>query len=336
MPSERGRGHGQRRQLPAGQPVSLQATTTPGAGSVNLNTSSRVSVETDSRLSLLGTVADATNPLPAGSDFVKRGLGELILAGANTFRGTTGIDEGVLTAMNSQAFGAITGGTVVADGAQVQLQGSLTIAGEPLTVSGSGAAEVPDFPARWFNTGPTPTNNGHSPQNLPTSGRITSVATDPTDPDVIYAAAAGGGLWKTENGGLTWVPLFDGPTAPPAAVTFGGWVAVAPTNPNVVYFGTGEPNGWPTDQPIPGQGNNLADNFAGSGVYRSTDAGGHLDPVDQRQRVEPALRPGDHQADRRSDRTRTGSTSPAAPATCATWPRRPCPASTGSTATGST
>ena len=243
-------------------------------GPVNLNASSRVYTEPDTRLSLLGTVGDVTNPLPAGSDFVKRGTGELILAGVNTFRGTTGIDEGVLTAMNSQAFGTTAGGTVVANGAQVQLQGSLTIAGEPLTLSGSGTGEVPNFPARWFNTGPTPTNNGHSPQNLPTSGRITSVASDPTDPDVIYAAAAGGGLWKTENGGLTWVPLFDGPTAPPAAVTFGGWVAIAPTNPNTVYFATGEPNGWPTDMPLSGQGNNLADNFAGSGVYRSTDAGG--------------------------------------------------------------
>ncbi|HET6573645.1 MAG TPA: MBG domain-containing protein [Fimbriiglobus sp.] len=251
--------------------VNLPGDDNAWRGPVSLGASSRVFVEPNSRLSLLGAVGDATNP--TGSDFVKRGLGELVLAGANTFRGTTAIDEGVLTAMNSQAFGTTAGGTVVADGAQVQLQGSLTVAGEPLTVSGSGAGEVPNIPARWFNTGPTPTNNGHSPQNLPTSGRITSVASDPTDPDVIYAAAAGGGLWKTENGGLTWVPLFDGPSAPPAAVTFGGWVAVAPTNPNVVYFGTGEPNGWPTDQPIPGQGNNLADNFAGSGVYRSTNAG---------------------------------------------------------------
>src|SRR5262249_59835513 len=72
-------------------------------------------------LGLLGAMSDASNPSPGGSDFVKRGPGELILAGNNTYRGTTGIDEGILTAMSGTAFGANTAGTVVANGAQLQL-----------------------------------------------------------------------------------------------------------------------------------------------------------------------------------------------------------------------
>ncbi len=237
-------------------------------GPVTLAAGSRVSVAADSRLSLLGPIDDAADPAPAGSDLVKRGAGELILGGSNSFRGTTAIDEGILTAVNSKAFGATTGGTVVADGAQLQLQGSLTIAGEPLVLQGAGPGSLPNFPARWFNAGAAPTNTGLSPQTLPTSGRITGVAVDPTDPDVIYVATAGGGAWKTKNGGFTWLPLFDS-TADAAAVMYGGAIAVAPSNPNVVYFATGESNGAPNGFPITGP----QDNYAGSGVYKSTDAG---------------------------------------------------------------
>ncbi|HJZ58946.1 MAG TPA: autotransporter-associated beta strand repeat-containing protein, partial [Gemmataceae bacterium] len=66
----------------------------------------------------------------------------------------------------------------------------------------------------------------------------------------------------------TWLPLFDS-TTDNAALMYGGWIAVAPTNPNIVYFATGESNGFPNGQPFTGQ----QDNFAGSGVYKSTDAG---------------------------------------------------------------
>jgi autotransporter-associated beta strand protein len=253
---------------PSNAPLVNVADDNAWRGPVSLATGTRIATAGGTRLSLLGSVGDAGNADPNGSDLVKRGMGELLLGGANTFRGTTWIDQSVVTAMNSQAFGATTAGTVVADGAQLQLQGSLTIAGEPLKVLGSGPGALPTFPQRWFNVGPAPTNNGVSGNNLPTSGRVTSIATDPTDPNVIFVATAGGGAWKTKDGGLSWVPLFDDQFMGRAAI-YGGAVAVAPSDPRVVYFGTGEANGAPNGLPIPGQ----QDNVAGTGVYRSTDAG---------------------------------------------------------------
>ena len=71
----------------------------------------------------------------------------------------------------------------------------------------------------------------------------------------IYVATAAGGVWKTTNGGINWTPIFDG-----QRVSSIGAVAVAPSNPNVVYVGTGESN-------------NLRSSSWGEGVYKSTDAG---------------------------------------------------------------
>ncbi len=87
-------------------------------------------------------------------------------------------------------------------------------------------------------------------------GRVTAVAGVIDQPLVYYLGAAGGGVWKTVDGGLTWRPASD------QAFTAGsiGAIAVAPSDPNVVYVGTGE-------SPIRG---NLS---PGDGMYRSTDAG---------------------------------------------------------------
>jgi photosystem II stability/assembly factor-like uncharacterized protein len=72
---------------------------------------------------------------------------------------------------------------------------------------------------------------------------------------VIYAATASGGLWKTGNEATTWEPVFEhGPS------TAAGDVALAPSNPDIVWFGTGEANIFRSSQ-------------AGLGVYRSNDAG---------------------------------------------------------------
>ncbi|MFO0936548.1 MAG: autotransporter-associated beta strand repeat-containing protein [Gemmataceae bacterium] len=228
-------------------------------GSISLNQSSRVITSPDSRLTLLGPITDATNTSTGGSDFVIRGTGNVTLGGANTFRGTLGIDEGTVSVMNSQAFGSTVGGTVVADGTQLQIIGNLTIAGEPLTIQGSGNGTVPSFPARWLNTGPNPINGAVTPRSQPATGRVTGMAIDPSDANVIYIATSGGGAWKTKDGGLTWVPLFDA-SIDPNAVMWGGSIAVAPTDPRVIYFGTGEDNG-------------TSDCYAGSGVYKSIDSG---------------------------------------------------------------
>ena len=86
-------------------------------------------------------------------------------------------------------------------------------------------------------------------------GRVSRVAGVPGDPTVYYAATASGGVWKSTDGGATWKSVFD--DQPISSI---GSIAVAPSNPNVVYVGSGEAN-------IRG---NVA---AGNGIYKSTDAG---------------------------------------------------------------
>ncbi len=89
----------------------------------------------------------------------------------------------------------------------------------------------------------------------PLGNRVTSVAGVPGDRFTYYAGAASGGLWKTEDGGVNWRPVFD--DQPVHAV---GEVAVAPSDPNIVWAGTGEPF--------------IRSNVSiGNGVWKSTDAG---------------------------------------------------------------
>ena len=87
------------------------------------------------------------------------------------------------------------------------------------------------------------------------SGRIASIESSAANPGIVYVGTATGGVWKSVNGGLTWTPIFD--DQPVASI---GDVTVAPSDPNVVYAGTGEPN------------NRQSSSF-GAGVYKSTDAG---------------------------------------------------------------
>src|SRR5436309_496264 len=68
-------------------------------------------------------------------------------------------------------------------------------------------------------------------------GRVSRACGVPGDPLTYYAAAASGGVWKSGDGGLSWKPVFD--DQPTSSV---GSIAVAPSDPNVVYVGTGEAN----------------------------------------------------------------------------------------------
>src|SRR5215216_4894768 len=89
----------------------------------------------------------------------------------------------------------------------------------------------------------------------PTGNRLTSVAGIPGQPNIYYVGAASGGIWKTTDGGVHWNPIFDG--QPVSSI---GALAIAPSNPNIVWAGTGEP--WIRSHISVGQG-----------IYKSTDAG---------------------------------------------------------------
>ena len=71
----------------------------------------------------------------------------------------------------------------------------------------------------------------------PEGNRVTSVTGVTGDRTTYYAGAASGGLWKTSDGGTTWKPVFE--EQPVSSV---GSLAVAPSDPNVVWAGTGEPS----------------------------------------------------------------------------------------------
>ncbi|WP_284343685.1 hypothetical protein [Dyella mobilis] len=86
-------------------------------------------------------------------------------------------------------------------------------------------------------------------------GWATMAAGDPTRPDTFYIGTAGGGVWKTDDAGRTWQPAFDNVPAAPI-----GAIAVAPSDPNVIYAGSGQVAA-------------RYDVAAGNGMYRSGDGG---------------------------------------------------------------
>ncbi len=118
-----------------------------------------------------------------------------------------------------------------------------------LAVTFGAAAEEPnkppvDFPGLKFRlVGPF------------VGGRAARVQGIAGDPFTYYAATASGGVWKSTDGGAKWKPIFD-----EMEISSIGSIAVAPSDPNVIYVGSGEAN-------IRG---NVA---AGNGIYKSTDAG---------------------------------------------------------------
>ena len=89
------------------------------------------------------------------------------------------------------------------------------------------------------------------------SGRIAAIDAWVEDPALVYVGAAGGGVWKSTNGGQTWKAVFDD-----QGVQGTGAVAIDQSDPDVVWVGTGE-------------GNPHADASVGRGVYKSVDGGDH-------------------------------------------------------------
>jgi len=94
-------------------------------------------------------------------------------------------------------------------------------------------------------------------------GRISAIAMHTSDMQTIYAGAASGGIFKTTNTGDSWVPIFDD-----ALSLSIGDIAIAPSNPDIIWVGTGEANA--------GGGSMAYDGF---GIYKSTDAGNSWEQV---------------------------------------------------------
>jgi photosystem II stability/assembly factor-like uncharacterized protein len=87
------------------------------------------------------------------------------------------------------------------------------------------------------------------------SGRVTAIDVVISNPDIIYAGTASGGLWKSVSGGITWEPIFDNEVT--ASI---GAVAIQQSNPDVIWVGTGE-------------GNPRNSLNGGYGIYKSLDGG---------------------------------------------------------------
>ena len=108
----------------------------------------------------------------------------------------------------------------------------------------------------WVEIGPRPIPNGQFQGGLsgPVTGRTTAVVVDPTNSNKVYVGSAQGGVWRSLNGGVTWVPIFD--SAQSLAI---GALVLDPTNPTILFVGTGE-------------NDNSLDSFQGVGIYRVKQA----------------------------------------------------------------
>jgi uncharacterized protein (TIGR03437 family) len=124
----------------------------------------------------------------------------------------------------------------------------------------SALAAVEALPA-WTALGPAPIGQGQTfgTPRVAVSGRISTVVLDPgyngTTNQTVYLGAAQGGLWRSRDNGATWTPLTD--DQPSLAM---GAIAIDPTNPNIIYAGTGESH-------LSG------DSYYGAGLLKSTDGG---------------------------------------------------------------
>ena len=106
----------------------------------------------------------------------------------------------------------------------------------------------------WSPIGPLTLPNGVTSSSGATSGRVTSIAVDPSNANKVYLGTAQGGVWRSLDGGTTWISIFD--NADSQAI---GALALAPSSPSTLYVGTGEFN-------------TCGDCFFGVGLYRIDNA----------------------------------------------------------------
>ena len=118
-----------------------------------------------------------------------------------------------------------------------------------ISVSAAIVTEAQEIPTstyqelRWRNIGPF------------RGGRTRALSGVPSQPNVFYIGAVDGGVWKSDDFGRTWNPIFD--AQPTQSI---GAIAVAPSDPNIIYVASGE-------------GLRRPDLSVGDGIYKSTDAG---------------------------------------------------------------
>jgi len=103
----------------------------------------------------------------------------------------------------------------------------------------------------WAPMGPSPINQGGRQDN----GLVSAIAINPNNPNVIYIGTAGGGAWRSSDGGTTWKPIFDRQLS--LSIGEPGGVAIDPSNTNTIYIGT---SGRISQQ-------------APAGLFKSTDGG---------------------------------------------------------------
>ena len=233
------------------------------SGNVTLVGNSFVGVDVNSRLTMRGNVDDGLN----GFSVTKAGGGKLTLGGTNTYAGGTHVLAGIVNVQNSSGLGLSTGGTVVENGGALETQVGVSITDQKLVGNGKGPGLAESVPLQWFPIGPASILDEPGSNSLfgiakkgAASGRIAAMAADPHNAKVYYIAAAGGGVWKTKDGGISWVPLTDNVPGAPFQDMFMGAIAIAPSDTNTIYAGTGEPDF-------------SGDSFYGRGVLWSPNGG---------------------------------------------------------------
>lgn len=121
---------------------------------------------------------------------------------------------------------------------------------------GFGAAQAMSLrDTRWRPLGPSRIDAEDFSPSGRFAGRVSTVAIHPTDPNILFAGGAQGGVWRSDDAGLNWTPLTDNE----CSLAMGS-IAIDPVDPQIVYAGTGE-------QHFSG------DSYYGCGVLRSLDGG---------------------------------------------------------------
>jgi hypothetical protein len=175
------------------------------------------------------------------------------------------IDEGQVDELRTRTEGIVPlpaqlrGGSRRAKKAVSSASAAKAAPAEPVAAEMIETAQVlgqpdPSLP-QWRQLGPSTVPNGqtYGSSRVNVSGRIASIAIDPSNANHVLVGAANGGVWESFDKGASWAPRTDY-----QATLAVGAVAFDPTNPSVVYCGLGEGNWW---------------SWLGTGVLRSTDGG---------------------------------------------------------------